>query len=73
MFLRQLKAISTKNWTINKRAKEYLRENIAVIILSIFIVISERTSPNQFTTPFYLGIAIAGYSRAIAVWWLTEK
>jgi hypothetical protein len=44
-----------------------------VIILSIFIIVTEHASPNQLTTPFYLGIAIAGYSRTVAVWWLTEK
>lgn len=73
MFWTQFKAISAKNWTINLRAKEYLRENIAVIILSIFIIVLERTQPNNFATPLYLGIAMAGYSRSIAVWWLTEK
>ena len=66
-------AIQAKNWTINLRAKEWLRENISVIILAIFIVITERTSSNQFTTPFYLAIAVAGYSRTLAVWWLEEK
>jgi uncharacterized Tic20 family protein len=42
-------------------------------LLSIFIVISERSSPNQFTTPFYLSIAVVGFARTIAVWWLNEK
>jgi uncharacterized Tic20 family protein len=46
---------------------------VAVLILSIFIIVTERSSPNQLTTPFYLGIAILGYSRAVAVWWLNEK
>lgn len=73
MFTKQFMAIQAKNWTINKRAKEFVRENIAVIILSVFIIITERTNPNQFTTPFYLGIAIAGFSRSVAVWWLEEK
>ncbi len=73
MFSRQFSAIMAKNWSINKRAKEYIRENVAVLILSVFIIVTERSSPNQLTTPFYLGIAILGYSRAVAVWWLSEK
>jgi hypothetical protein len=60
-----------KNWIVNKRTKEYIRENLAVLILSIFIIVTERTNPNTFSSPFYLGIAIAGYSRTVAVWWLT--
>lgn len=73
MFLKQVLAIQAKNWTVNARTKEYIRENVSVIILSIFIVISERMQPNSFQTPFYLGIAVTSYSRAVAVLWLDEK
>lgn len=73
MFWTQFRAISAKNWTINQRAKEYLRENIAVLIICVFIIILEQSQPNNLVTPMYMGIALAGYSRSIAVWWLTEK
>lgn len=73
MLMSQFKAIQAKNWIINIRNKEYLRENASVLILSIFIVISERTNPNSFTTPLYLAIAVTSYSRALASWWLQEK
>lgn len=73
MFWVQFAAISAKNWRINQRAKEYLRENIAVVILCVFVIILEHAEPNNFATPMYMGIAMAGYSRSIAVWWLTEK
>jgi hypothetical protein len=70
MFVRQFLAIQAKNWMINARTREYIRENVSVLILSVFIIISEHTDPNSFQTPFYLGIAITSYSRAIAVLWL---
>lgn len=40
MFLRQFKAIQTKNWRLNIKGREFLRENASVLILAIFIVIS---------------------------------
>lgn len=66
-------AIQAKNWITNFRTKEFIRENISVIILSVFIVVSEMNDPNRFESPFYLAIAITSYSRGVAVHWLEEK
>ena len=41
-------AIQAKNWITNFRTKEFIRENISVIILSVFIVVSEMNDPNRF-------------------------
>ena len=73
MFFRQFKAIQAKNWITNFRTKEFIRENISIIILSVFIVISEKQDPNRFESPFYLAIAITSYSRGVALHWLDEK
>lgn len=70
MFLRQFNTIMQKNWLINYRTKEFLRENVSVVIIMLFVIITENQGPNNFTTPFYLGIGVAGYSRSIAISWL---
>jgi hypothetical protein len=33
--------------------------------------VTEKNQANQFTTPFYMAIAVAGFSRTVALWWIT--
>ena len=69
----QYKAVLQKNFLISKRTKEYIRENISVVILGIFLVTIELTQPNNFISPFYMALAVAGYSRTIALTWVAER
>ena len=70
---RQYTAVLQKNFLISKRTKEYLRENISVVILGAFLVIVEITQPNNFISPFYMALAVAGYARTVALTWVAER
>lgn len=69
----QIKAILWKNFLINLRTKEFLREIISTIILGAFIILVESNSPNNIITPFYLSMAIIGYGRSVGFTWALEK
>ena len=69
----QYKAVLQKNFLISLRTKEYLRENISVVILGIFLIVVEHTQPNNFISPFYLALAVAGYARTVALTWVNER
>lgn len=43
------------------------------MILGVFVVIAEHTQPNNFITPFYMALAVAGYSRTVALTWVNER
>ena len=69
----QYKAVLHKNFLISKRTKEYIRENISVIILGVFLIVVESFQPNNFISPFYMALAVAGYSRTVALTWVAER
>ena len=69
----QYKAVLYKNFLINKRTKQYIRENISVVILGVFLIVIESFLPNNFISPFYMALAVAGYARSIALTWVNER
>ena len=69
----QFKVILWKNFLISKRTKEYLRENISVVILGVFLVLIERESSNNLMSPFYMSLAVMGYTRATGLNWVMER
>lgn len=44
-----------------------------MLILGTFLVILESSSSNNFLSPFYLSLAIIGYSRSVGFNWVQEK
>ena len=73
IYFSQYRALLWKCFLINFRGREFLKEMISVVILAAFIIIAENFQPNNIITPFYIAIAIIGYTRYSAMSWVSEK
>lgn len=69
----QVKGILWKSFLVGKRTKEFLRELISVAILGALVCTMEHLNPNDMSTPFYISMAIIGYSRSVIFLWVNEK
>lgn len=71
--INQIKTILWKNFLIGVRTKEFFREIISVLILSVMLVVLEHNQSNNILSPFYMSMAIIGYSRSVGFNWVLEK
>jgi hypothetical protein len=62
-----------KNFLMNYKTKEFLRELISVAIFAGVIIALNELGSTKDTIPFYMTMAITSYSRAMVIAWVGER
>lgn len=73
-FIRQTRTVLARNFLLNWRTKEFLRELVTVVIFIAVIGVIFKVGENSDSViPFYMTLAITSYSRAMVISWVSER